>query len=690
VLRCCSPETEKSAEILIPGQNLAPSLSKVMISQLPVHKEPATGEKPLPERAVDRPGPLSILLLSAWCGLISGLLEVGITIVRKRTVDLNQFYLMSRHFVWLIPLTNLLIFIVLGAFLSLMVRCNRRSRWLGTRVLGTMTLLPLFWTALPRIYAAAGFLVVLGAAMRMVPSLERRGRGFARLVRLSFPMAAALWVLLAASPWGMNRFGEWRETSQSLPAPGSPNVLLIVLDTVGAGHLSLYGYHRATSPVLAELAAGGIRFDNAQATSPWTLPSHASMFTGRWPHELSAGWLTPLDHTYPTVAEFLGSRGYATAGFTANQTYCASDSGLARGFARFEDYIFPELTAFHMAVLVDHFVEGVDTVSRFMEDWLDIELLKPASELIGRVFRFDRKEAAVVNGEFLDWLSRRPQKERPFFAFLNYYDAHHPYQLSRSGIHRFGVKPRNKRELAIINDWKSVIRQGASAQQIAFARDAYEDCIAELDEHLGMLIDELRRRSILERTWLILVADHGENFGEHAGVFLHGATLYRTERHVPLVIVPPAQSPSKQVVTEAVSLRDLAATIVDVVRMRSDSPFTGRSLARFWNGEAATAGRADFDPSDQALSEVVPVDPLEPNPPRDRERRWPLAALTEGDWTYIRREGEVREGLFHRLTDPGESQNIAGDPAAQSMLEKMRKALDRLTGGPLTPERFSP
>ena len=115
-----------------------------------------------------------------------------------------------------------------------------------------------------------------------------------------------------------DRLKEWREAARPLPPPGSPNVLLIVLDTVAADHLSLYGYNRPTSPTIDELAGAGIRFDRVQATSSWTLPSHASMFTGRWPHELSAGWLTPLDGTYPTLAEFLGSRGYATAGFVAN------------------------------------------------------------------------------------------------------------------------------------------------------------------------------------------------------------------------------------------------------------------------------------------------------------------------------------------------------------------------------------
>jgi arylsulfatase A-like enzyme len=438
------------------------------------------------------------------------------------------------------------------------------------------------------------------------------------------------------------------------------------------------------------------------------------MLTGRWPHELSAGWLTPLDDTSPTIAEFLASHGYATAGFTANHSYCGWDSGLGRGFTRFEDYIFPELTALHIAVAIDGLVDGFQAAERFVEEWLDLEFLRPASHLIWKLFKQDRKSAGAVNGEFLDWLSRRPQNKRPFFAFLNFFDAHQPYELPDSGIHRFGLRPRNDREIANIQDWIPLLRQGATAAQIAFARDAYEDCIAELDEQLGMLIDELDRRAILGHTWLIIAADHGENFGEHAGVFLHGATLYQTERHVPLVIIPPSDAPSQQVVSdpvslrditplagasgwfvkqqvvsEAASLRDIPATVVDLVGMKSWSPFPGSSLARFWNGSPSD-GPAGSSPSSGVISEVVPIDPLDPNPPTDRDRRWPVAALTERDWTYIRREGDVREELFHLNEDPGESHNRAGDPALQPTLERMRKALGQMTAGPLTPERFRP
>ena len=93
---------------------------------------------------------------------------------------------------------------------------------------------------------------------------------------------------------------------------------MLVLDTVAASHASVNGYNRATTNTLNELATRGIRFDCARSTSSWTLPSHASMFTGRWFHELSLGWLTPFDNQKPTIAEFLGNHGYATAGFIAN------------------------------------------------------------------------------------------------------------------------------------------------------------------------------------------------------------------------------------------------------------------------------------------------------------------------------------------------------------------------------------
>jgi arylsulfatase A-like enzyme len=439
---------------------------------------------------------------------------------------------------------------------------------------------------------------------------------------------------------------------------------------------------------MVDLAERGIRFDSAQASSSWTLPSHASMLTGRWPHELSAGWQTPLDETYPTVAEFLGAKGYATAAFVANYQYCASDSGLGRGFAEYHDYVFPKLTALKMAALVDRPVHAIEWVENFLESRLDLSIPQFYARHLSWWLVNDRKDAPTINRQFLDWLSRR-QPERPFFAFLNYFDAHWPYRLTPGRIHRFGFGPRNNRQKDLIQNWWSLDKSSIPPQDLAFACSSYDDCVADLDEQIGRLFDELDRRDELGRTWVIIAADHGESFGEHPGVFSHGTSLYQTELHVPLVIIPPVASPSKRIIAETVSLRDLAATIVDLLGLEVRSPFPGDSLARFWNGKSATP-RVGSSVSEQALSEVVPNDAMNPDPSPPPVRGWPLAALIESGWTYIRREGDAREELFHLLKDGGEQHNLAADPAARSTLERMRGALNHLTEGPLTPRRFRP
>jgi arylsulfatase A-like enzyme len=495
-------------------------------------------------------------------------------------------------------------------------------------------------------------------------------------------------LILGASPWIRDRWKQMRAGAQRLPPPGSANVLLIVLDTVAAGHLSLYGYDRPTSTTLEELAQLGIRFDAAMAPSSWTLPSHATMFTGRWHHELSVGWLTPLDETRPTLAEFLGARGYATAGFIANSRYCGSDSGLGRGFTYYEDYIFPGLTASKTAVLVERALLGIDLFVNLLQDWMKDAPLQPVILHLRRLFVNDRKGAAVVNREFLDWLSQRAQPERPFFAFLNFVDAHAPYRLPPGELHRFGLDPTGTHRDVLIEYWWSVDKTRVPREDLAFAADAYDDCIADLDERLGRLFDQLNERGVLERTWLVITSDHGESFGEHAGIFCHGSSLYQTELHVPLLIVPPGGSASTQVVRETVSLRDVAATIVDVLGLEAGSPFPGSSLARFWNAKepAAKGARASSDP---ALAEVLPNDRGNRDSAGLPKKRWPFGAVIEEGWSYIRHEEDHHEELFQLRADAREQRNLARDPAASPTLERMRATLDGLTAGPLVPQRFN-
>ena len=284
----------------------------------------------------------------------------------------------------------------------------------------------------------------------------------------------------------------------------------------------------------------------------------------------------------------------------------------------------------------------------------------------------------------------RPQPDRPFFAFLNYYDAHHPYQLPETGIHRFSLPGDDEGEVDPIE--YTVLggrRAGADDPQVARDRDAYDDCIANLDEEVGRLIDALRRRSVLDRTWIVVVADHGESFGEHPGVFRHGTSLYGSELHVPLVIVPPESSgiAVPRVVDEPVSLRDLAATVVDATGQRE-----GRALPRRIAPRQPPRWRAPtrlVRPRPAARGGRPPERP-EPRPAQLLEPRVRLAAVTEGDWKLIRRTDDAHEELYQTGEDPREQRDLAADPASRPVLDRLRRTLDRLTAGPLTQDRFNP
>ncbi len=219
---------------------------------------------------------------------------------------------------------------------------------------------------------------------------------------------------------------------------------------------------------------------------------------------------------------------------------------------------------------------------------------------------------------------------------------------------------------------------------VAFAAAAYDDCIADLDEQIGRLVDLLTRRRILEQTWLIVTADHGESFGEHTGFFGHGVSLYDTELHVPLLIIPPGASKPAQVVKEPVSLRDLAATIVNVVGQQTGSPFPGESLARFWKPsgrETALEGPAALP----VLAEVVLAYDAKKREARERSV---VGAIKGREWSFIRHEGNGREDLYHLSEDAKEERNLVSYPSAQSTLEQTRALLYRMSGGPLSPERF--
>ena len=193
--------------------------------------------------------------------------------------------------------------------------------------------------------------------------------------------------------------------------PGARNVILIVWDTVRAPNLSLYGYPRDTTPNLVEWARKGVRYTMALAPAPWTYPSHSCFFTGQWPYKLNSQWNYTLDATYPTLAEYLASRGYQTVGFAANTECCSYETGLDRGFTHYEDYPLTPRFLLGRTVPGSWILKNILSRGDFYDSkWIDLQ----------------SRDVRGINDAFLDWLRRR-RRDRPFFAFLNYFDAHDPY-----------------------------------------------------------------------------------------------------------------------------------------------------------------------------------------------------------------------------------------------------------------------
>jgi arylsulfatase A-like enzyme len=630
-----------------------------------------------------RLGPVAVLIVAAWCGLAAGELEVAARVAQRFLNSTSRLYLTTRHFVWLVPVINSLLFLAWGAGCALATwRWPRRGGWLSLRLILIWAVLPTLLLVGRGIYAEAKLILAIGLAVCLGRAMERALIGRRRWLLWSSAMMTGAVLIQGGWLVGAETLRRWREEARPLPPTDSPNVLLIVLDTVRADHLSVYGYERPTTPNLEALARRAVRFDQARAAAPWTLASHATLFTGRWPQELGSRWMYPMRGDVPTLAEYLGSSGYATAGFVGNTFYCAYDSGLDRGFTHYRDYRLDWLTALRTVHLVDLTFRTISTLTPVLGGAIAGGPERAGYELALQRFTLpDRKDARVVNREFLDWLARDREPRRPFFAFLNYFDAHAPYLPPPGAAYPFGKAPSTAADLLFLTaGWLRADKSKLPRPARALAMDAYDRCLASIDERLGELFGELQRRGVLDRTIVIVTADHGEGFGEH-DLFDHGESLYRPEIRVPLLITVPSGQPSGRVVNQFVSLRDIPATIADLVGARTKTPFPGRSLARLWRPPPSSEpGIGDGD--DPVLSELAEPNPSDPNHGRSPARRGPLIALAEGDFVYIRNEGDGKEQLFQEREDPRELSDRARAEQARAIVQRFRELARRLVGHP--------
>jgi arylsulfatase A-like enzyme len=596
--------------------------------------------------------PLAISL-----GLAAGYLDVLLIVLRKYAWNEVGIFAIGSDFPWSVPLGHAGLLTITAVSLAVVSRLWPRpiSPLATSWLLATLAI----WSALLRIplYALASLLLAagLGRLIRVVvASLCRRPRR----VLYTFAVMLGLLPLMAASSVLLKAPRNDRVPA-ALPA-NARNVLMIVWDTVRADHLSPYGYPRDTTPNLARWAQKGVRFGLALAAAPWTYPSHSCFFTGHWPFQLKLEWNHSIDARVPTLAEYLASRGYETAGFSANTVFCSYETGLDRGFSRFEDYPLTPRS------FLGRTVAG---------DWILRNILSRNDYYESKWIRFRSRDAAAINDAFLEWLGHRRQ-DRPFFAFLNQFDAHEPYVAPPGYAGRFGIRPQSPRDYQFLLNYGEARPNDMPVRDLRMARDGYDDCIAFLDDQLGRLLDELKGRGILDNTLVIVTSDHGEAFGDH-GSFLHPTDLYLDQIGVPLVILDP-DAPAGRVVAEPVSLRDLPATVVDCVKLAAGSPFPGRSLATSWS--STPIGAPPVIPP--AFSEFSTADSFGPKDKRAPGRDGLQMSLVALGRHYLR-DGSGAEQLYDLSRDRGERVNLMLTPQGKHDAPTFRRLLvDVLSSDP--------
>jgi arylsulfatase A-like enzyme len=295
-----------------------------------------------------------------------------------------------------------------------------------------------------------------------------------------------------------------------------PDIVLLSVDTLRPDHLGAWGYARDTSPFFDELAGRGTRFANAWAPSPWTLPSHATMLTGLFPHHHGAerSELT-IDRRAPLLAEMLLAAGYATCGVVTS-IFVSDKYGFGRGFEHFDDF-------------------GI---------------------LAGTRDTKEAPDAAEVFDRGLRWAQEQPQ-DTPLFLFVHVYDVHYPYAAPSPWDERYD-RPSRPDELGYEN-YFYYLRHPLSDEEMEHQRDQYDEEIAYVDAMFHDFVD--RWTAARPRTLFVMVSDHGEELGDR-GSWGHAHTLGPEQLHVPWIMVGP--SVRAQVVSQRVGLEDLPATLASM------------------------------------------------------------------------------------------------------------------------------
>ncbi|MFC6731008.1 MULTISPECIES: sulfatase [unclassified Haladaptatus] len=464
------------------------------------------------------------------------------------------------------------------------------------------------------------------------------------------------------------------------------NIVIVVMDTVRKDALSVYNANRSTSPNLEQFAANAVVFDQAVSPAPWTLPVHASLFTGEYPSQHGASQETPYLADSITLADTLSNEGYSTACFTSN-AWITPYTGLTSGFA-VQDNFFE--------VLPGDFISGPlakcwqvfndNSTLRSVTNRL-VELGNDIHEHLAQGDGADSKTPAVVD-KAIDFIDRT---EGPSFTFVNLMDAHLPY-----------YPPEEYRELYAPDVDPTEVCQN-SKEYNSGARDIDDDEweairglyaaeIRHLDAELGRLLDWLRENDE-EDTLVAVCADHGELHGEH-GLYGHEFGIYDPLVNVPLMVSHPDLEAGER--DDQVELLDLYHTVLDHAGVSPREPAVPLDRRR----SLLSADYRDFAGGEYAFIEydqpVIELSQLETKASNvgitlDENSRYysRMRGVRRADAKFIQNEG-LPDELYFIDDDPEELHDRAGrDRTAERELESALSDFEATTGSNWTAQTDS-
>jgi arylsulfatase A-like enzyme len=584
-----------------------------------------------------------LFLFSAWLGLLTGTVEAARGWIWDNYLTGTLFR--NDHAIWMTPVAECGVFLLLGAGLWGLTCCLSRT-WRAAVIvagLGVLSSLSVSWGYL---HLWAIIALSLGWAVFLVRALVESPRRLTAWMR--FTTSALLLFVALGALWQMGRQVDRAARANVAPGPAAPNVLLIVWDTVRADFVD-YRPDNEHTPHLAGLARQGVVFQRAIAPASWTLPTHASLFTGLYPDQHFGNWHQPLDGARATLAELYDRAGYATGGFVGNLYYCTRSSGLNRGFQIYRDH----------KLSLDEILRqsfAVNFMARTRSGW----------SCLGIYNELGRKGGERVTRQFIRW--SRQQKDRPFFAFLNYYDAHDPYLPDRLADGR----RLSAHEKLLLRTWRYRKPNVIRPDEVALARTCYVTQIKRLDRYLGEIVSELKRTGQLDRTLIVVVSDHGEHFGEH-GLYSHGNSVYRSLVHVPLLMALPNRAAAGRQVEQPVSLCDVGRTLLAVSEVAEADRFPGQSLAALWTDATSHSARPR-----PALATV------DPHPRREIFAHMCHSPANNGkqtalltDDTYVISDNGQSWHMYRFDEDPQEQNDLVGQAPWRAELLAAQEALRR-------------